>query len=493
MDALFRDDVMSKLYQLFPFAGEVFHSLMARFVSLVKDAIAAGKRVVRVLEVGAGTGGLTTLLGKALTEANLDLCYVDYVTTDISVSLAKEAALKSPWPTMTSMAFDLGEDVVRQGLDPSSFDIVVAFDVLHTVPNIKNSMDTLQRLLLPGGHIAIIELDGRKWTEGRPGTICMSCSKNKLVIVSSAYILILSGCDFVFGSFSEWMGVLEHRSGTAHCSLSPEEWKDALEASQFSDPMMLTCETGLHLAFIAQGLLAPVQEGPSSSTSVLVSNPSTIDMKDNCDLPVVKLPNGCGISDAHNPINREHGLVRLKDDLTIIYGYRSGGEIELAKFVGSLSSLKAHILWLYTDTAYNNAKLVGIVRSIRREYNLWKIMLVMFDPSWSTSKEAYVLEQLVPLEYVDAEILVDQTGSMHVSRIVASPDPPKKQSRGTDPIHFDETQIWKALPLPLGPEQVEVAVEFVNVTPAFPGYFEFSGVVTDIGTDVMDTILAGQR
>ena len=180
MDALFRDDVMSKLYQLFPFAGEVFHSLMARFVSLVKDAIAAGKRVVRVLEVGAGTGGLTTLLGKALTEANLDLCYVDYVTTDISVSLAKEAALKSPWPTMTSMAFDLGEDVVRQGLDPSSFDIVVAFDVLHTVPNIKNTMDTLQRLLLPGGHIAIIELDGRKWTEGRPGTICMSCSKNKI-------------------------------------------------------------------------------------------------------------------------------------------------------------------------------------------------------------------------------------------------------------------------------------------------------------------------
>ena len=269
--------------------------------------------------------------------------------------------------------------------------------------------------------------------------------------------------------------MLEHRPGTVHCSLSPDQWKVALEASQFSDPMMLTSETGVHLAFTAQGLLAPVQDGHSSSTSV-------------------KSLNGYGISDTKDPIEVEHGLVRLKDDLTIIYGYRSGGEIELAKFVGSLSSSKAHVLWLHTDTAHTNAKLIGIVRSIRKEYNMWKIMLVLFDPSWSTSKkEAYILEQLVPLEYVDAEVLVDQTGSMHVSRIVASPDPPKKQSRGTDPIHFDETQIWKALPLPLGPEQVEVAVEFVNVTPAFPGYFEFSGVVSAIGTEVVDKTLAGQR
>lgn len=174
VEALFRDNIMSKLYELFPFVGEVFDSVVARFVDLVKEAIAVGKRVVRVLEVGAGTGRLTALLGKALTDANLDLCYVDYVSTDISISLAQEAALKSPWLTMTPMALDLGVDIDLQGLDSSSFDIIVAFDVLHAAPTIKNTMDTLQRLLLPGGHIAIIDLDGRQWAQDGLGTICTS-------------------------------------------------------------------------------------------------------------------------------------------------------------------------------------------------------------------------------------------------------------------------------------------------------------------------------
>lgn len=173
IESLFCDDLMSEVYEQPPFTGPVFEKFTSYFLTLVKHAALSGKRVVRVLEVGAGTGKLTALLGKALIDTKVaELCFVDYVSTDIAIYLAQKSTTRSPWPTVTPAVFDLNRAIDEQGLDAMSFDIVVAFDVLHAIPVIQDTLGRLRDMLLPGGYLAVIELDGRSFAEHAIGTIC---------------------------------------------------------------------------------------------------------------------------------------------------------------------------------------------------------------------------------------------------------------------------------------------------------------------------------
>ncbi|KAI3605818.1 polyketide synthase [Moniliophthora roreri] len=514
VDILFRDDLMSRIYEHPPFIGSVFDETVEQFVKLVRTAQAAGKRVIRVLEVGAGTGRFTAMLGQALLDARLELCYVDYVCTDISISLAQEATAKSPWATIVPVTFDLNKPIEQQGIDPASFDIVVAFDVLHATPSITSTLSTLHDLLLPGGHLAIIELDGRSFATGAVGSVWM---------------------DYIFGSFQEWFGVLEHRPAS-HCSLDKSEWNVALKTSGFSDGLFLTTSgtTVSHMAFFSQTAEMAVCK-PSSPA---ISTPSL--QSDSGSSPTVATPYlpTYGLQDDHLQgiltIIDKYSLLkslwliplllllqrskhRTEDPAvekqkpqivlptleevqsltlppnTVTHRFTAGGEVELVNLVAGLDSSTPLKVWLYTDTKATNATLIGLTRSLRHEFDLWKIYLILFHPSWTPVKqEEFVRKELIPLRWVDAEVMVEEDGAMRVPRVVAGPLPPSTETVGSKPLHFDGTRFWRTFPKTLDADEVQVAVSFIALSSVIPGHSEFSGKVVHVGANV-DESLTGKR
>ncbi|KAF9237178.1 S-adenosyl-L-methionine-dependent methyltransferase [Melanogaster broomeanus] len=385
VEQLFTDDLMRNVYEHPPFVGSVFDETVAWVVDLVKNAVNSGKQVVRVLEVGAGTSRLTALLGRALQPIYPN---------------AQEAAAKCPWPNVTAKALDLNVPVNEQHVDPRSFDIVVAFDVLHATPDIHVSLVTVKDLLCSGGHAVVLELDANSFASGAIGTTWM---------------------DFIFGSFQEWFGVLETRTGSVHCTLSASQWENALGHAGFSDTLLLTSASAAvaHLAFICRS------NGEPLSTRHLLGN-KALEALSSASSPSPPLP---PYSEIDSRLLNESFVSLVQEKKTGIMGDYAASEQPLSAStdVGEQNVILRHFtagahpytLWLYTDMKASNAAVLGLARTLRREYPTWTIYTAIFPSSWNVAEqEVYVRPQLLALPWVDSEVMIDVNGTICMPRIV---------------------------------------------------------------------------
>lgn len=140
-----------KLYQESP-SARFYNTLLARAISTLVADLPPGRKL-RVLEVGAGTGGTTAHVLPALPP---DRC--EYVFTDISPLFTARAREKfSAFPFVEYRILDTSRDPAAQGLEGRQFDLIIAANVLHATPSIRESLANVQRLLAPGGLLALLE------------------------------------------------------------------------------------------------------------------------------------------------------------------------------------------------------------------------------------------------------------------------------------------------------------------------------------------------
>ena len=134
------------------------YTQLSTYVSL----LATKKPQMKILEIGAGTGGTTMPVLKALTSEGPEQRFLfdTYDFTDISSGFFEKAqTLLEPWSGVINFGkLDIERLPSSQGFSKGVYDLVIASNVLHATMSIDNTLRNSRELLKPGGKIILLEI-----------------------------------------------------------------------------------------------------------------------------------------------------------------------------------------------------------------------------------------------------------------------------------------------------------------------------------------------
>ena len=159
-------------------------------------------RGLRILEIGAGTGGLSAQLLSLL-----DRGLHTYTFSDVSAGFFPGARQKlAAFPEVEYKILDLEKSGSEQDFEPGTFDFIVGTNVIHAVADVRATLRTLHELLAPGGTLMFMDVaTPQLWTES------------------------------VFGLTSGWWHLTDRDLRPEHPLLQRAQWESALRESGFAE------------------------------------------------------------------------------------------------------------------------------------------------------------------------------------------------------------------------------------------------------------------
>ncbi|KAJ6550372.1 polyketide synthase dehydratase-domain-containing protein [Mycena vulgaris] len=243
-NALYSDDLMAKYYSKNSQTSNVCNEAARAFSGILESLRTSGKKSIKILEVGAGPGFLTSPLIDEIKQNHGLL--VEYTVTDMSYALIVDLPRKITHGSIISREYDISKDPHAQGIQSETYEVVVARHLFHAGPSVKACLTSLHNLLVPGGCLLTVEQDRTAWMDN-PGSVWG---------------------DFILGSFTKWFGYVDECDTWI---MSPTRWKEQLEVVGFVN--VQTCVesggSGREFFFVAQKSLS----GPTPS-----SDPPAIDL-----------------------------------------------------------------------------------------------------------------------------------------------------------------------------------------------------------------------
>lgn len=306
------------------------------------------KPQLRILEVGAGTGGTTNTLLQNLTNSeNGSLMYSRYTYTDISPAFFGPAKERfAAYPNMDFQALDVTKDPIEQGFVAGSYDLIVAANILHATPSLKQTLSNVCKLLHPEGRLYMEEL----------------CSDVKAI-------------NFVMGVFAGWwLGVDDNRIDEPY--VSPESWHNHLIEAGFDglEHVALDCPRPNHLMAVMTA--KPAVEAPRHHAATLVYDYGTMELAKNLSKQLQS--EGYDI-DLHlwatGPLPKGRDVIAVVDLYKPFFENISKSSfVALQEFLSEVAALEVGLLWLTRSSQFNSqdprwGQVIGAMRTIRGEMN----------------------------------------------------------------------------------------------------------------------------
>ena len=111
------------------------------------------RRALRVLEIGAGTGSLTSQVLPVLPADR-----TEYLFTDIGPAFLTAAKSQfEDYSFIDYKVFDLEKAAAEQGIDPHGYDLILASDVFHATADLRLSFANVQSCLAADGMLVFLE------------------------------------------------------------------------------------------------------------------------------------------------------------------------------------------------------------------------------------------------------------------------------------------------------------------------------------------------
>ncbi|KAL6234338.1 hypothetical protein BDW75DRAFT_241237 [Aspergillus navahoensis] len=328
LNLLVKDDLLSAIYgfDLCDFAD--FFRVFAH-----------NRPCMRVLEIGAGTGGVTATILPAMHTPHGERLYHSYIYTDISPGFFERAQERfCAFSGIDYQVLDIMADIAAQGFD-ASYDLIIASNVLHATPNLQQTLANVKALLKPGGKLFLQELAPvTKWI------------------------------NYIMGTLPGWWLSKDNRPLEPY--VSPERWDAELRAAGLSGTDAVVHDGQMNAHIISS--LPEVRGERDRRVTVLCESDS-----EHLDPVLASLQASAFITDTRrlgeNLPTNQMVISLLELDGPQLYALNEKKYLNLRNLITSLD--KTPMLWVTRSSQVNcsdprYAATLGLLRTARRELGL---------------------------------------------------------------------------------------------------------------------------